>query len=791
MTAFKRKLYARLSRSQLHVYFALVVLLVVTMIGLPTYTLYTNMLKGQIDTIHKSLIGQVLSTYDGLLQEIDRTSVRLAENAALNQFVFREQNELFESEQEYQLYLKELHGIIANEEKFYSNIGGIYLYIPKSGSIVTSDTVIPLGEYPDGEYVAFVSEGRQSTFWSDVRTTKARMISGYPSKEEVVTLYRNLSNDGLHNDAILFIDVRMSLFRQANSWSENNSAALIISTPDNKLIFSETGEAEDHGALVTKAMENKLDANHYFKSTAQSSYNDWSYSVLMPKQRLFAPTQFVARVTFSLCIAVLIVGLVVSLYFSRRFHRPLEAALGKWRNAAAGGSPDNADQSGSLQDAIQYLVQSTQSYASLLESNQNAIRSSMLSGLLKNNEWPADTGMGFLPGRDAAFFQVITCVRDESEDLSEQDKGLLQFAIYNLSKEWFAAELPSCGCELVSLDDSSICILLHGLLGDPDQPSEEEVMELLGRLREQLRSYPHFAWTFGIGNRYADADLVSTSFRESQLAVQYRVFRGKGSLIPFGELLTGDNPVQTRADEWIKYKDRILTGIRSRNQETTRRAVLELCEWMERSPGGSRIGASWNRTAWHRIHYMSYSIFNEMEKLLVELNVERSSVYPGEQPFGKLIETNPTVVEIRALLLDACERLIRHLEEMPTASKSTLVVSVVEFIRSEFSDQQLSLESTAGKFGMNPSYLGQLLKREMNRTFLQLLSEVRIEQAKRLLADPAIQIQDVATGVGYGNRSTFIRIFKSQIGMTPSEYRNRMLLDKKGEMDDLEENWMG
>ncbi|SDS73614.1 Helix-turn-helix domain-containing protein [Paenibacillaceae bacterium GAS479] len=793
MTTFRRRFHARLSRSPLPIYFSLVVMLVVVMLSLPIYTIYTSKLKNQIAIIHKSLIDQVLTTYDGLLQEIDRTSVRLVENATLNRFVFLEQNDLFDSEVEYQLLLKELHGIIANEEKFYSNIGSIYLYIPRTDMIVTSDTVMPLGEYPDRDYVALVADGKQSETWSSARMTSARLVSGYPVPEEVVTLHRNLTNDGLRNDAVLLIDVRMSLFRQTQSWRMENPAALIIAGKDNGLIFSETGGLDNTGALISSALEKRLDAERYIEATARSNYNDWSYSVLIPKQRLFAPMQFITRMTFALSILVLVIGFIMSLYFSRRFHRPLEAALGKWGIGIApdAGQPESSARASSLQYAIQSLVQSTQSYASLLESNQSAIRSSMLSGLLKNNEWPAETGLGLLPVRDAAFYQVMTCVRDESEDLSEGDKGRIQTAIHNLIKEWFAAELSACGCELVPLDDSSFSLLLYGLSEDPDQPSQEEVMRLLNKLQEQLRPYPQFAWTFGIGNRYEDTELISTSYRESQLAVQYRVFRGKGSLIPFAELLTDENPIQTRSDEWIKYKDRILSGIRSRNVESTRRAVLELCEWMERTPGNSGGRISGSRTAWYRIHYMSYSVFNEMEKLLLELNLDRSSVYPGELPFGKLIETNPTIVEIRAMLLDACERLIRHLEELPSSSKSSYVTSIADYIRKEYGDQQLSLESAAARFGMNPSYLGQLLKKEMNRTFLQLVSEVRMEQAKRLLTDPAIQIQDVAAEVGYGNRSTFIRIFKSQVGMTPSDYRNRMLLERKGEIRDFEHNWMG
>ncbi|WP_332604614.1 AraC family transcriptional regulator [Acinetobacter sp. ESBL14] len=60
-------------------------------------------------------------------------------------------------------------------------------------------------------------------------------------------------------------------------------------------------------------------------------------------------------------------------------------------------------------------------------------------------------------------------------------------------------------------------------------------------------------------------------------------------------------------------------------------------------------------------------------------------------------------------------------------------------------------------------------------TFLQILAEVRFNQAKKLLQQPQYSIQDVAGLVGYEEATNFIRAFKKMFGETPSQYRKSYL----------------
>ncbi len=66
-----------------------------------------------------------------------------------------------------------------------------------------------------------------------------------------------------------------------------------------------------------------------------------------------------------------------------------------------------------------------------------------------------------------------------------------------------------------------------------------------------------------------------------------------------------------------------------------------------------------------------------------------------------------------------------------------------------------------------------MVKRYTGHTFSQLLTNIRLENAKQLLRDTSVNILDIAVQVGYEGSDQFIRSFRRHNGMTPSEYRRR------------------
>ena len=87
----------------------------------------------------------------------------------------------------------------------------------------------------------------------------------------------------------------------------------------------------------------------------------------------------------------------------------------------------------------------------------------------------------------------------------------------------------------------------------------------------------------------------------------------------------------------------------------------------------------------------------------------------------------------------------------------------------------LTVDDVCKKISTNRSYLSQMIHEDFDQNFNGFINELRIKEARRLLADPKydhLSIEGIGAMAGFSTKVTFHSIFKKQIGVTPSYFRN-------------------
>lgn len=102
---------------------------------------------------------------------------------------------------------------------------------------------------------------------------------------------------------------------------------------------------------------------------------------------------------------------------------------------------------------------------------------------------------------------------------------------------------------------------------------------------------------------------------------------------------------------------------------------------------------------------------------------------------------------------DALQRALRHLRE--------------------HAHEDLSLGDMAAAVMLSPNYLANLLKKQTERTFTELLTERRLEHAKELLCGSDALIRDIAHKSGFHDEAYFSRRFRQSTGLTPRQFRQQ------------------
>lgn len=87
--------------------------------------------------------------------------------------------------------------------------------------------------------------------------------------------------------------------------------------------------------------------------------------------------------------------------------------------------------------------------------------------------------------------------------------------------------------------------------------------------------------------------------------------------------------------------------------------------------------------------------------------------------------------------------------------------------------EAITTEALSKELGMNRTYLCSLFTEETGLTINQYVTQVKMEEAKRLMEITSKSTAEIAEYLGYSTQSYFQRVFKTRTGMTPGEYRSQ------------------
>jgi two-component system response regulator YesN len=143
----------------------------------------------------------------------------------------------------------------------------------------------------------------------------------------------------------------------------------------------------------------------------------------------------------------------------------------------------------------------------------------------------------------------------------------------------------------------------------------------------------------------------------------------------------------------------------------------------------------------------------------------------GEDPFLAVRELRGPE-QTREWFQTLCARVLAVLRVRQENFAAAKAREAADYIREHFADPDLSLPSLCKELYISTSYFSLVFKKYRERTFVDFLTEVRIEKAKELLRTTALKTYEVAERVGYRDAHYFSLSFRKATGITATEYRN-------------------
>lgn len=147
---------------------------------------------------------------------------------------------------------------------------------------------------------------------------------------------------------------------------------------------------------------------------------------------------------------------------------------------------------------------------------------------------------------------------------------------------------------------------------------------------------------------------------------------------------------------------------------------------------------------------MGYQLSSEQMSMLLTMNDYQSVHY--------------TLLQMIPVLCAHAQSRSRH----AVLSASNLVM---EYLHSHFCDYDISAQCIAEAVGIGVNRTNAIIKESTGMSCKTYLTQLRLEQAKKLLMETDISVTDICGQVGYNSASHFIKVFRTAVGQTPDAFR--------------------
>lgn len=580
-------------------------------------------------------------------------------------------------------------------------------------------------------------------------TTRVTLLStslyGAPAAQNRLMLLYPLSS---RHSAIFFFDQTM-----LSSLSGASSGIKAMFDPQGRLLWA-SGELDGQTAARLFAMTAQesaarqrvsLSGTDFIFSCGLIPYGGATLVVLDPITTQFDRLNGLIGMMGAVCAVILLLGVLLLLFSIRRGYMPIAHLVRDIRSMLPQQQEDQPSDIATLKQVYTH-------YSALLqESQKNAL-------LFSGDQLRAMFVLRAISGR----------YTDEQE-------------LHNLCR-WLDIELPYpyfFACMLLfervpdeqerrAVEEALNTLSLPGTVGLfnllPDGHTAVGVVNIDANDPARLRSFGEalctslpasMPATVGLGQIAGDFSSLGKSYLEAHAALDYRLIKGKNTWIAYDEIRLPETATAYPHQLIESYINTLsawdVHGIRAQLQQ--------IADYISSST-----------LSLQQVKCICYDLTSAFLHRVSSLD-HRVSYRPSASYDVFSIAEYDSVSDLVQKIAGFSENIQQYIERCDERRTDDLIAECQHYLLENVSNAQFSLTSCAERFDVAPQTLRRKFKEATGHTLSAYLTSLRIDRAKALLVQTQLDVSEICAQCGYVDLSSFIRLFRSETGVSPGKYR--------------------
>ncbi len=302
-------------------------------------------------------------------------------------------------------------------------------------------------------------------------------------------------------------------------------------------------------------------------------------------------------------------------------------------------------------------------------------------------------------------------------------------------------------------ENQVVIIFSSNLEESMTQTFKIEINRTLSLLQSTIIHYLSRPCNIGVGEVVYHLKSLPESYKSAMAALNYATIYPEQHIITLSDV----ENVERTTKEWTRgeRKTDLVMMIKFGSEEQVKRKIREFFS--------SEVDTE-------SIQSTVLSIISSIAEICSAYGRNIASLIEGEDLFILLSKAN-TVSRAEALSERLALAAFHMASGVRESSHIEFITKAKRIIMERYQDPLFGLETVSEAISVSPAYFSTIFKKETGTSFVQYLTDVRIEKAKEMLKNSDAKTYEIAKAIGFSEPNYFSFTFKKHVGLSPSQYR--------------------